>query len=101
MKEVQIHIMIFVFLTGGPGIRIRQSIRLIASCTAHLYCLPAFAQVRLAMHIPTGQKVAIKLFDKTKKLSDYEMKNFYREATVLRRVQTQHACAAFQFLDAE
>jgi serine/threonine protein kinase len=70
-------------------------------CRTHRRRIAAFAQVRLAEHIPTGQRVAIKLFDKTKKLSEYEMKNFYREATVLRRIQTQHACAAFQFLDAE
>mmetsp|Transcript_3718 Transcript_3718/g.9334 ORF Transcript_3718/g.9334 Transcript_3718/m.9334 type:complete len:532 (+) Transcript_3718:177-1772(+) len=61
----------------------------------------SFAQVKLAEHIPTGQKVAIKLFDKTKKLSEYELKHFYREATVLQRVQSVHCAAAFQFLDAE
>eukprot|EP00035_Acanthoeca_spectabilis_P025133 m.456990 g.456990 ORF g.456990 m.456990 type:complete len:538 (-) comp21162_c0_seq1:1657-3270(-) len=61
----------------------------------------SFAQVKLAEHIPTGQKVAIKLFDKAKKLSAYEMKHFYREATVLQRVQNKHAATAYQFLDAE
>eukprot|EP00038_Savillea_parva_P010353 m.189735 g.189735 ORF g.189735 m.189735 type:complete len:586 (+) comp17815_c0_seq1:296-2053(+) len=61
----------------------------------------SFAQVKLAQHEPTGQKVAIKLFDKTKKLSSYEMKHFYREATVLQRVQSVHCAAAYQFLDAD
>ena len=45
--------------------------------------------------------MAIKLFDKTKKLSSYEMKHFYREATVLQRVQSVHCAAAYQFLDAD
>eukprot|EP00037_Helgoeca_nana_P024409 m.259017 g.259017 ORF g.259017 m.259017 type:complete len:583 (-) comp26632_c1_seq1:1501-3249(-) len=61
----------------------------------------SFAQVRLATHNLTGESVAVKLFDKTKKLSEYELKHFYREATVLQRVQSKHAAAAFQFLDAE
>jgi MAP/microtubule affinity-regulating kinase len=66
-----------------------------------LLLFPAFAQVRLATHNLTGESVAVKLFDKTKKLSEYELKHFYREATVLQRVQSKHAAAAFQFLDAE
>eukprot|EP00047_Mylnosiga_fluctuans_P010422 m.16163 g.16163 ORF g.16163 m.16163 type:complete len:726 (-) comp3113_c0_seq1:2288-4465(-) len=46
----------------------------------------AFASVRLARHMITEEKVAIKVFDKRLIKDEYVLKNLYREATILARL---------------
>lgn len=61
----------------------------------------AFAKVKLAVHLITGEKVAMKIFDKTQERSEYEHEHFFREADIGHRLLNAHCCQLLEIVDTE
>lgn len=61
----------------------------------------AFAKVKLALHLITGEKVAIKIFDKTQERSEYEHEHFFREADMGHRLLNAHCCQLLEIVDTD
>ncbi|KAJ3326263.1 hypothetical protein HDV06_000139 [Boothiomyces sp. JEL0866] len=59
----------------------------------------SFAKVKIAIHQPTQQKVAIKIIDKTKMTDEYSIKNVHREAQVLRSLDHPNIIKLFEVME--
>ncbi|KAJ3272985.1 Map microtubule affinity-regulating kinase [Terramyces sp. JEL0728] len=59
----------------------------------------SFAKVKIAIHQPTQQKVAIKIIDKTKMIDEYSIKNVHREAQVLRSLDHPNIIKLFEVME--
>ncbi|KAJ8315381.1 hypothetical protein KUTeg_007531 [Tegillarca granosa] len=62
----------------------------------------SFAKVREALHIPTGEKVAIKVIDKKKVKEDsYVRKNLRREGKILQMVRHPNVVQLYEIMETE
>eukprot|EP00118_Oscarella_pearsei_P004321 m.18291 g.18291 ORF g.18291 m.18291 type:complete len:802 (+) comp27635_c0_seq2:83-2488(+) len=62
----------------------------------------AFAKVKEGMHLPTGQKVAVKVIDKKKAREDqYVYKNLRREAKLLQMVRHRNIIQLFEVVETD
>ncbi|XP_071113089.1 serine/threonine-protein kinase MARK2-like isoform X1 [Haliotis cracherodii] len=62
----------------------------------------SFAKVKEALHIPTGEKVAIKVIDKKRAKSDtYVRKNLRREGRLLQMVRHQNVVQLLEIMETE
>ena len=59
-----------------------------------------FGKVRLATHIPTGEKVAIKKIDKTR-LNDGAVERLRREVRIMKRLDHPNVVKLFQGMEGE
>ena len=59
----------------------------------------AFAKVKAATHIPTGQRVAIKFIYKSKIKEEYVWRNLYREARLLKLLHHPHIITLFEVIE--
>ncbi|KAK7491336.1 hypothetical protein BaRGS_00017437 [Batillaria attramentaria] len=62
----------------------------------------SFARVKEALHLPTGEKVAVKVIDKKRAKADpYVRKNLRREGRLLQQVRHPHVVQLFEVLETE
>ncbi|KAK3098587.1 hypothetical protein FSP39_020986 [Pinctada imbricata] len=62
----------------------------------------SFAKVKEALHIPTGEKVAIKVIDKRKaKVDSYVRKNLRREAKLLQQIRHPNVVQLYEVMETE
>eukprot|EP00127_Corallochytrium_limacisporum_P005039 Clim_evm35s197 gene=Clim_evmTU35s197 len=61
----------------------------------------SFARVRLAIHEPTGQKVALKIINKPAMRSEYAIKNLHREHDLLRSIQHPNIIEVYQVMETD
>ncbi|RWS31077.1 map/microtubule affinity-regulating kinase 2:4-like protein, partial [Leptotrombidium deliense] len=59
-----------------------------------------FAKVKLAKHLPTGKKVAIKIIDKTQ-LDDVNLKKLFREVRIMKMLDHPNIVKLYQVMETE
>jgi serine/threonine protein kinase len=60
-----------------------------------------FGKVKLAVHIPTGEKVAIKILEKSKIKDPSDVKRVQREIKILKRAKHNNIVQLFEVLDTQ
>jgi serine/threonine protein kinase len=61
----------------------------------------AFAKVKAAVHLPSGEHVAVKILYKHKITEDYVREHLHREGELMRRLRHPHIVALYEIIETE